>query len=95
MKTYLTGEYDRVLIEVIGNTVIVDEDAGIVLPPKHITELDRLSYIVKMIERECAVVPKGSFKFTPLYEVKKNEGFKGLSAEDGFKSENWKHFRAI
>ncbi len=66
MKTYFTGEYDRVLINVGGAGIVVDEDLGIVIPPKNVTELDRLSFVVHTIEDQCQVVPKGSYKFTPL-----------------------------
>ena len=67
-----------------GHGIVIDEDAGIILPPKQITELDRLSYVVHAIEHECQAVPRGSFKFTPLQEVRPNEAFKGLSIEDAF-----------
>jgi hypothetical protein len=33
--------------------VVIDEDLGIVLPPKNITELDRLSFVVHSIENAC------------------------------------------
>jgi hypothetical protein len=46
LKTYLTGEFDRVIFEAAVAGSVVHEDLGIVLPPKHLTELDRLSYIV-------------------------------------------------
>ena len=48
MRTYFTGEYDRVLIQVSGQPIVIDED--IVIPPKSVTELDRLTYIVYTIE---------------------------------------------
>jgi len=95
MNTYLTGEYDRILIRGTGNGIVVDEDAGIVLPPKSITELDRLAYIVHSIENSCQAVPKGSFKYTPIKEVKRNEAFKGLSKEEAFSLDNWFHFRVL
>lgn len=53
MNTYLSGEYDRIIIEGVGSGTIIDEDAGLVLPPKSVTELDRLSYIIRSIERSC------------------------------------------
>ena len=49
MKTYFTGEYDKILIEVAGaSPVVIDED--IVIPAKNVTELDRLSYVVHQID---------------------------------------------
>ena len=61
------------------SAVVIDEDEGIVIPAKNVTELNRLSQVVNSIELNCAVVPKGSFKFTPLKETIKNEAFRGLS----------------
>lgn len=67
---------------------------GIVLPPKSMTELDRVSHIVHEVDNQCSVIPKGSYKFTPLKEVKKNEAFRGLSKDEdsadcAFNIDNW------
>lgn len=51
MRTYFTGEYDRVLIEVGGQSIRIDDE--IVIPPKQVTELDRLAYVVYTIEDQC------------------------------------------
>ena len=61
--------------------MVIDEDAGIVIPPKQITELDRVSYIVHTIEEQCQIVPRSSYKFTPLQQVRRNEAFAGLDKE--------------
>jgi hypothetical protein len=53
LKTYLTGEFDRVLIQVPGESLVIDEDSGLSLPPKNVTELDLVSYLVRTIERDC------------------------------------------
>ena len=58
---------------------MIDAAAGIVLPPKHLTELDRLAVVVHQIDRRCASVPKGMLKYTPSHTVVKNEAFRGLS----------------
>ena len=42
----MTGEFDRVISEDAVAGAVVHEDHGIILPPKHLTELDRVSYIV-------------------------------------------------
>ena len=93
MKTYFSGEYDRVLIEVGGAPIVVDED--LVIPPKNVTELDRLAYVVHSIDSQCQVVPKGALKFTPLKEVRFNEAFMGLPKQHAFDLTQWKHFRVI
>ena len=79
MNSYFSGEYDRIIVEGVGQGTVIDEDAGIVLQSKNVTELDRLSFVVNTIERTCSAVPRGAFKLTPLCEVKRNEAFKGLS----------------
>lgn len=74
---------------------MVDEDAGIVIPAKMVTELNRLSHVVHHIENNCSVVPRGSFKFTPLKETIRNEAFRGLSKDNAFSLNNWQHFRPV
>ena len=53
MNTYFSGEFDRTIIEGVGQGTVIDEDAGIILPPKGVTELDRLSFVVNTIENNC------------------------------------------
>lgn len=53
MRTYLTGEYDKVLIQTGNAPVVIDALENIVLPSKHVTELDRVSYIVNTVEEQC------------------------------------------
>ena len=75
--------------------VVIDEDEGIVIPAKNVTELNRLCQVVQSIENNCAIVPKDSFKFTPIKETIKNEAFHGLSQDKAFSINNWQHFRSI
>jgi len=77
------------LIESKEPATVVNAEAGIVIPPKHITELDRLAYTVNEIDRQCQAVPKSSFKYTPLKQVQKNEAFSGLSREEAFDLSSW------
>ena len=94
LSVFFTGEHDRVISETaVSAPVVVDED--LVIPAKKITELNRLSFVVHQIERSCAVVPKGSFKFTPLKQTIRNEAFKGLSKDQAFSLGNWQHFRQV
>ncbi len=53
MATYFTGEFDRVLIQGTGPERVIDAEEGLVLPPKPVTELDRLAYVVNQIENDC------------------------------------------
>ena len=84
-----SGEFATVLIESKEPPTVVNAEAGIVIPPKHITELDRLAYTVREIDRSCQAVPKSSFKYTPLNQVQRNEAFKGLSREDACDLKSW------
>jgi hypothetical protein len=61
-----SGEFDTVLVESTEAPKVIDAQAGIFLPPKHVTELDRLACTVRCIERHCSSVPKGALKYTPL-----------------------------
>ena len=62
---------------------------------KGITELDRLAYLVYVVERECQTVPIGALKMTPIHEVHRNEGFKGLRGPKAFALESYVHFRQV
>jgi len=89
MNSYFTGEYDRVIVKAVGPGIVIDHTTNLVMPPKNVTELDRLSYVIHQIENDCQVVPKGAMKFTPLREVRRNEAFKGLRKDDAFDIANY------
>lgn len=106
IQAFFTGEFDRTLIDERGKLASADYSLGddvsfdpsnLELPEgkKGITELDRLAYLVWVVERECQAVPIGSVKLTPIHEVRRNEGFKGLRGAAAFQLENWVHFRAV
>lgn len=57
------------------------EEEEIKIPPKNLTEIDRLAFIVRSIEDNCQIAPVGAFKMTPNHEVTRNEAFKGLCCE--------------
>jgi len=42
-----------VLVESKEAPTVINAEAGIVIPPKHITELDRLAYTIREIDRQC------------------------------------------
>jgi len=94
--TYLfSGEFDQVLVESDEAPKVIDAAAGIVLPPKHMTELDRLAVVVHQITNSCSCAPKGAVKCIPTHEVLPNEGFRGLCPEDSSKLCNWQHLRPV
>ena len=90
-----SGEFDTVLIASSEPAKVIDAEAGIVLPPKHLTELDRLAVTVTEIDRSCFSVPRGAFKYNPLHVVSCNEAFKGLNPEESASLSNWHHFRQV
>lgn len=84
-----SGEFDTILQAGTDAPTIIDAEAGIIVPAKNLTELDRLACTVRNIEQMCGAVPKGSIKYTPLHKMSANEGFKGLSVEDACDLNNW------
>jgi radial spoke head protein 9 len=76
--------------------VYIDADllSKVKIPAKGLTELDRLAYVVQQIDSDCQIIPRGAVKKTPLEEVRKNEAFKGLKADQAFSTSNYFHFRA-
>ena len=97
MQTVFTGEFDKVIVTGAGvsDFVYIDKDlrAQVTIPMNGITELDRLAHVVNQIDSDCQIVPRGAVKKIPLNEVRKNEAFKGLKADQAFSVENYFHFR--
>ena len=58
----------------------VEEDVKV--PPKELTEIDRLKYVVLAIENDCQIAPLGAFKMTSQHQVRRNEAFKGVDVKD-------------
>eukprot|EP00800_Vazella_pourtalesii_P002033 TRINITY_DN11887_c0_g1_i1.p1 TRINITY_DN11887_c0_g1~~TRINITY_DN11887_c0_g1_i1.p1 ORF type:complete len:271 (+),score=57.25 TRINITY_DN11887_c0_g1_i1:98-910(+) len=56
-------------------------------------EDDRLAAVVKMIEKECSVAPRGAFMKTPLGQVILNGSFEGLSEGHSQKLSSYLHLR--
>jgi len=98
IQCVFTGEFDKVIISPAGvsDFVYIDEllRAKIKLPECGITELDRLAHVVNSIDSDCQIVPRGACKKTPLQEVRRNEAFRGLKADQAFDICNYFHFRA-
>lgn len=66
-----------------------------VIPAKGITELDRLSFVVHTIEHQCQIVPFGSYKKTPLGEVKRNEAYRGRKLDELKDLSQYAHLRPV
>jgi len=59
----------------------ISEEEEIKIPPKDLTELDRLAFVVFAIENDCQICPVGAFKMTPTHQVRHNAAFKGLTSD--------------
>jgi len=64
-------------------------------PKENFTEKLKLSYIVRQIDIDTCIIPKGAIKLTPEHEYRINRSFKGLNPNDLQNEENYLHFRPI
>ena len=74
----------------------VDDNAPKKEPPKeNYTEKLKLSYLVRQIDIDTCVIPKGALKLTAEHEFRINKGFKGLKQNELNDQNNYLHYRAI
>lgn len=69
--------------------------AEVEVPPKELSELDRLKYVVLAIENDCQIAPLGAFKMNSQHQVRRNEAFKGLSLAHSINLGSYVHFRNV
>ena len=60
---------------------------------KQFYEIDRLAYVIRAIEIECAILPVGSLKLSTSHTLGYNKRFQGHDLKDALKTQNWMHFR--
>ena len=100
-NTYFIGNPDIILekYDSENNSNLDDDLIGDTFKPKlkkkNMTETDRLSFVVRAIDRDCAVAPVGGFKMLPINELRRNDLFEGLNSEDLDKKEKYVHFRPV
>ena len=100
-NTYFIGNPDIILEKYESNNAADydEENEGDSFRPrpkkKNMTETDRLSFVVRAIDRDCSVVPVGGFKMMPINELRRNDLFEGLNSEDLNKKEKYVHFRPV
>lgn len=73
----------------------VSEPEEVKVPPKELTEIDRVNYVVHAIETDCQIAPAGAYKMTAAHQVRRNEAFQGLNADDSLKITSYLHFRNV
>ena len=98
IQTMFTGESEYRVIDAQGfsDQVRLREDsfdAQALAACNGLTEQDRLSYIVNSIERQCQVVPVGSFRKDTLGCVQRNEAFRGLKFNELTTLDSFMHLR--
>jgi radial spoke head protein 9 len=72
----------------------VDDNAPKKEPPKeNYTEKLKLSYIVKQIDIDTCIIPKGALKLTSEHEYRINNSFKGIKSNELLNENNYLHFR--
>ena len=50
-------------------------------PKENFTEKLKLSYIVRQIDTDTSVIPKGAVKLTPEHQYRMNKTYKGLKQD--------------
>ena len=100
-NTYFIGNPDIILEKYDSEKInyLDDDMTGDNFKPKtkkkNMTETDRLSYVVRAIDRDTSVAPVGGFKMMPINELRRNDLFEGLNSEDLDKKEKYVHFRPV
>ena len=99
MNTFFTGESERNIVDAQGFSDQIMLRPGSFkpeeLPAGGITEQDRLSYVVSQIDSQCQIVPVGSYKKTPIGEVKINDAFRGLKFDGAAELGSYMHLRPV
>ena len=62
---------------------------------KPITELDRLSLLVRTIDHECAIVPRDAFRSTVSGELIRNIDFRGIQKDEDVNLDAFRHYRDV
>lgn len=94
INTFFVGAPEIVLERFTSSTMgPLDEDELPVNQLKNFTELDRLAYVIRSIDWDAFVVPEGAFKMLPTKQMRENDDFSGLSAENLTNLGKYLHFR--
>lgn len=99
VNTYFTGDHHRIILknqESHDDHFDHNDDLAVIQKGNkvsHITELDRLSYVVRHIDQECAIVPYQSQKSLVTGELIENVGYQGQKPDEIGKLSSYRHFR--
>lgn len=85
IQSFFSGQHDRQIVDRMGfsqfghlNLDCIDRKK---MPENGLTELDRLIFVVHNIEKNCQIVPCGSYMKSPSQEIQKNEAFSGCTIQ--------------
>jgi hypothetical protein len=73
----------------------IELEVKVEIKKKNFTELNKLSYIIKMIDNDTNIAPEGAFKILPIHELRRNDTFRGLKEDDLLDLSKYIHFRPI
>jgi radial spoke head protein 9 len=73
----------------------LDEVKKVEEKKENFTELLKISYLVRNIDWDTSVFPKGAYRLLPIHELRKNESFIGLKKDELLNLNNYYHFRPI
>jgi radial spoke head protein 9 len=65
------------------------------MPANGLTELDRLTFVVHSIDKNCQIVPCGAFKKNTIGEVSPNDAFSGIEVTKVEDLNNYMHLRPV
>ena len=98
-QTMFTGESERLIVESSGFSDQLRLREGSfdksIIPADGIKELDRLSYVVGMIEHQCQIVPVGSYRKNTLGYVQMNDAYRGLKRSQLASMDSYMHLRPL
>ena len=73
----------------------LSEQEEIKVPPKELTEIDRVRFVVCAIENDCQIAPVGAFKMTAQHQLRRNEAFCGLTEACAQNLDSYVHLRNV
>jgi hypothetical protein len=73
----------------------IELEVKVEIKKKNFTELNKISYIIRMIDHDTNIAPEGAFKILPIHELRRNDTFRGLKEEGLLDLNKYIHFRPI
>jgi len=87
------GQAAKQEVDSLADSEDLEEQRNKKVAPDQFKEIDRLAFVVRAIENDCAVVPCTAHKLTPTHELRVDDNFKGLCHEGVGEMFCYQHFR--